>query len=68
MRSNKMNTVKEIIKTLSEYNSDTRVDIVLLGEDEENSTDDTYLTIKGIVGSGETEVSYIEIGVKENER
>ena len=36
---------------------------MLLGEDQENSVEDTYLNIKGVVGSGETEVKYIEIGV-----
>ena len=58
-----MNTVKQIIKTLESYDPDTRVDIILLGEDQENSVEDTYLNIKGVVGSGETEVKYIEIGV-----
>tara|TARA_B100000575_G_C23135976_1_gene659912 strand:- start:495 stop:683 length:189 start_codon:yes stop_codon:yes gene_type:complete len=59
-------TVKDLITELSGYSDDTRLDFILLGEDWENSADDTALDIKGIVGSGETDVKYIEIGVSKN--
>lgn len=55
-------TIKELIKELSVYPPDTRLDFTLLGEDWENSCQDICLKFKGIVGSGETEVNYLEIG------
>ena len=56
-------TIEELIKELSDYPKDTRVDFVLLGEDWEDSFYDTPLDIKGVVGSGETDVKYIELGL-----
>tara|TARA_R100000734_G_C3253756_1_gene54487 strand:- start:180 stop:362 length:183 start_codon:yes stop_codon:yes gene_type:complete len=58
-------TIKDLIKTLSEYPLDTRLDFVLLDkEDWEDSCKDITLNIKGIVGTGETDVKYVEIGVE----
>ena len=57
-------TIKDLINTLSEYPSDTRLDFVLLDKDWEDSCKDISLNIKGIVGSGETDVKYVEIGVQ----
>ena len=60
-------TIKELIKELSTYPQDTRIDFILL--DKENwldNTRDTYLTVKGIVGSGDCVEKYIELGL-ENE-
>ena len=49
-------TIKDLIKILSDYPSDTRLDFVLLDEDWEDSCKDISLDVKGIVGSGETDV------------
>jgi hypothetical protein len=57
-------TIKDLINTLSEYPSDTRLDFVLLDKDWEDSCKDISLNVKGIVGSGETDVKYVEIGVQ----
>ena len=57
-------TIKDLINTLSEYPSDTRLDFVLLDKDWEDSCKDISLNVKGIVGSGETNVKYVEIGVE----
>ena len=56
-------TIEELMKELSDYPKDTRIDFVLLGEDWEDSFYDTRLDIKGVVGSGETDVKYIELGL-----
>ena len=56
-------TIKELINELSNYPKDTRVDFVLLGKDWEDSFYDTPLNIKGVVGSGETDVKYVELGL-----
>ena len=56
-------TVKELVKYLSEYPSDTRLDFVLLDEDWEDACKDTSLKFKGVVGSGNTDVNYLEIGL-----
>ena len=56
-------TIKELIKELSDYPQDTRVDFILLDKDWEDSTKDTYLNVKGIVGRGETNTKYIEFGL-----
>ena len=56
-------TIEELMKELSDYPKDTRIDFVLLGEDWEDSFYDTPLDIKGVVGSGETDVKYIELGL-----
>ena len=58
-------TIKELINELSNYPKDTRVDFVLLGKDWEDSFYDTPLNIKGVVGSGETDVKYVELGLTE---
>jgi len=58
-------TIKELINELSNYPKDTRLDFVLLGKDWEDSFCDTPLNIKGIVGSGETDIKYIELGLTE---
>ena len=63
-REQKM-TIKELINELSNYPKDTRVDFVLLGKDWEDSFYDTPLNIKGVVGSGETDVKYVELGLME---
>ena len=56
-------TIEELMKELSDYPKDTRVDFVLLGKDWEDSFYDTPLNIKGVVGSGETDVKYVELGL-----
>ena len=56
-------TIKELINELSNYPKDTRVDFVLLGKDWEDRFYDTPLNIKGVVGSGETDVKYVELGL-----
>ena len=59
-------TIKELINELSNYPKDTRVDFVLLGKDWEDSyLNDIPLDIKGVVGSGETDVKYVELGLME---
>lgn len=59
-------TIKELINELSNYPKDTRVDFVLLGKDWEDSyLNDIPLDIKGVVGSGETDVKYVELGLIE---
>ena len=58
-----MMTIKQFIKQLSDYPQDTRLDFVLLNIDWEDSMRDTYLDVKGIVGSGETDTKYVEVGL-----
>ena len=60
-------TIKELFKNLSRYDENTRIDFILLDkEDWEDSTKDTYLSVKGIVGSGADDVNeYIELGLME---
>tara|TARA_R100001224_G_C3990795_1_gene139190 strand:- start:204 stop:383 length:180 start_codon:yes stop_codon:yes gene_type:complete len=55
-------TIKELIKELSSYPQNTRVDFILLDKDWEDNTKDTYLNVKGIVGSA-TNNEYIEFGL-----
>ena len=58
-------TKEELIKKLSDYPQDTRIDFILLDKDWEDSTKDTYLNVKGIVGSGADDVNeYIEFGLE----
>ena len=57
-------TIKQLIKKLSDYPQDTRIDFILLDKDWEDSNKDTYLNVKGIVGSGETDNKYIELGLE----
>ena len=56
-------TIKQLIKELSDYPQNTRIDFILLDKDWEDSNKDTYLNLKGIVGSGETDTKYIELGL-----
>tara|TARA_R100001082_G_scaffold48845_1_gene26361 strand:+ start:164 stop:373 length:210 start_codon:yes stop_codon:yes gene_type:complete len=58
-------TIKRLISELQDYPKDTRIDFILLNKDWEDSTKDTYLDVKGIVGSGEAEDGrdYVELGV-----
>ena len=63
-------TKEELIKKLSDYPQDTRIDFILLDKDWEDSTKDTYLNVKGIVGSGVDDANKnIEFGLEyENEK
>ena len=56
--------IKELIKELSDYPQDTRIDFILLDKDWEDSTKDTYLNVKGIVGSGADDVNEYSIYIK----
>ena len=56
-------TKAELIKELSDYPQDTRIDFILLDKDWEDSIKDTYLNVKGIVGSG-ADNEYIELGLE----
>ena len=57
--------IKELIKELSDYPQDTRIDFILLDkEDWLDNTRDTYLSVKGIVGSGDDVEKYIELGLE----
>ena len=57
-------TIKELIKELSTYSQDTRIDFILLDKDWTDNTRDTYLSVKGIVGSGDDVEKYIELGLE----
>ena len=57
-------TIGDLILELSDYPHDTRIDFVLLGEDQEDCFHDTLLKVKGVEGSGETDVKYIELGLE----
>ena len=59
-----INTIGDLILELSDYPHDTRIDFVMLGEDQEDCFYDTPLNVKGIVGSGETDVKYVELGLE----
>ena len=66
-----MLTIRRLINELKDYPSDTRIDFILLNKDWEDSNKDTYLNVKGVVGSGEAEDGrdYVELGLmlfKEN--
>ena len=54
--------IKDLINELKSYDPNTRIDFICLDKDWEDSTKDTYVTFKGIVGSGEDQKKYIEIG------
>ena len=54
--------IKDLINELKSYDPNTRIDFICLNNDWEDSTKDTYVTFKGIVGSGEDQKKYIEIG------
>ena len=45
--------IKDLINELKSYDPNTRIDFICLNKDWEDSTKDTYVTFKGIVGSGE---------------
>tara|TARA_B100000424_G_scaffold229174_1_gene190550 strand:- start:155 stop:343 length:189 start_codon:yes stop_codon:yes gene_type:complete len=58
-------TIKQLIKQLSDYPKNTRVDFVLLSKDWEDSNKDTELRVKGVVGSGDTfNGKYVELGLE----
>jgi hypothetical protein len=58
------NTINKLIKELSKYPKNTIIDFILLdNKNWEDSTNDVYLKVKGIVGSGETDKKYIELGL-----
>ena len=58
-------TIRQLMRKLSDYPQDTRVDFILLDEDWEDSNKDTYLNVKGIVGSGEVfNRKYVELGLE----
>jgi hypothetical protein len=59
-----IHTIGDLVKELSDYPHDTRIDFVMLGEDQEDSYYDTPLNVKGVVGSGETDVKYVELGLE----
>ena len=59
-----IHTIGDLILELSDYPHDTRIDFVMLGEDKEDCFYDTPLNAKGIVGSGETDVKYVELGLE----
>ena len=59
-----IHTIGDLVKELSDYPQDTRIDFVMLGEDQEDSYYDTPLNVKGVVGSGETDVKYVELGLE----
>jgi len=59
-----IHTIGDLVLELSDYPHDTRIDFVLLGEDQEDSCYDTPLNVKGVVGSGETDVKYVELGLE----
>jgi len=57
-------TINKLIKELSKYPKNTIIDFILLdNKNWEDSTNDVYLKVKGIVGSGETDKKYIELGL-----
>jgi hypothetical protein len=59
-----IHTIGDLVKELSDFPHDTRIDFVMLGEDQEDSYYDTPLNVKGVVGSGETDVKYVELGLE----
>ena len=59
-----IHTIGDLVKELSDFPHDTRIDFVMLGEDQEDSYYDTPLNAKGVVGSGETDVKYVELGLE----
>ena len=60
-----MLTIRRLMSELRDYPNDTRIDFILLNKDWEDSTKDTYLDVKGVVGSGEAEDGrdYVELGL-----
>ena len=62
-----MLTIRRLMSELRDYPNDTRIDFILLNKDLEDSTKDTYLNVKGVVGSGEAEDGrdYVELGLIE---
>ena len=60
-----MLTIRRLMSELRDYPNDTRIDFILLNKDWEDSTKDTYLNVKGVVGSGEAEDGrdYVELGL-----
>jgi len=62
-------TMKELIKNLSRYEDNTRVDFMYTNHVESDSQFDIPLKLIGIIGSGDTvencDVKYIELGLVE---
>jgi len=62
-------TIKELIKNLSRYNENTRVDFMYINHVESDSNSDIPLKLVGVIGSGETaencDVKYLELGLIE---
>ena len=62
-------TIKELIKNLSRYNENTRVDFMYTNHALADTQFDIPLKLIGIIGSGETvencDVKYIELGLIE---
>ena len=60
-------TIKELIKKLSRYEDNTRVDFMYTTHVEADSQFDVPLKLVGIIGSGDTvencDVKYIELGL-----
>jgi len=56
--------IKDLINELKSYDPKTRIDFIVLDKDWEDSTKDTYVNFKGVVGSGEDSKKYIEIGLE----
>tara|TARA_R100001591_G_scaffold50850_1_gene61021 strand:- start:39 stop:239 length:201 start_codon:yes stop_codon:yes gene_type:complete len=64
MKGKNTMTINKLIKELSKYPKNTIIDFILLdNKNWEDSTNDVYLKVKGIVGSGETDKKYIELGL-----
>ena len=62
-------TIKQLIKKLSRYADNTRVDFMYTNHAESDSQFDIPLKLIGIIGSGDTtencDVKYIELGLIE---
>ena len=59
-----IHTIGDLILELSDYPLDTSIDFFILVEEQEDCFYDTPLNAKGIVGSGETDVKYVELGLE----
>ena len=60
-----IHTIGDLVKELSDYSHDTRIDFILVDKDWEDSTKDTYLGVKGVVGHGADDLfEYVELGLK----
>jgi hypothetical protein len=60
-----IHTIGDLILELSDYPNDTRIDFILVDKDCEDSTKDTYLGVKGVVGHGADDLfEYVELGLE----